>query len=179
MSMASQASKPYAAASMQPGGWTEIPEHELRLGSKIGGGAFKTVYRGEWRGTPVAIGSLISENASQADIDDLRKELQLLQSLHHPNVVQLLGAVTDPRARALLIVTELMDRGSLYDCIYKQKSDWRRHKGDIMCDVVSGLNFLHQSQVAHRDIKTLNILVDNKYTAKLTDFGLSRKKNGG
>eukprot|EP00294_Goniomonas_avonlea_P017723 CAMPEP_0114560308 /NCGR_PEP_ID=MMETSP0114-20121206/11390_1 /TAXON_ID=31324 /ORGANISM="Goniomonas sp, Strain m" /LENGTH=675 /DNA_ID=CAMNT_0001745845 /DNA_START=219 /DNA_END=2246 /DNA_ORIENTATION=+ len=155
----------------------EIDYTELKISNKIGGGSYKTVFIGSWRGTRVAIGQLSKAAAEQTDLDEFRHELHLLAQLRHPNIVTLLGASTSPEAPAMCVVTELMSRGSLYDVIHKNKLPLSQQvKWEIMVDMCRGLNFLHHSQVWHRDIKSLNILIDDKYTAKLTDFGLSKKK---
>lgn len=75
-------------------------------------------------------------------------------------MVLLIGAVTDLRADAMCIVTELMSKGSLYDVVHKRKEPLTVALRLGICkDMCNGLNFLHHSGVSHRDIKSLNILV--------------------
>jgi serine/threonine protein kinase len=79
-------------------------------------------------------------------------------------------------------VMEFMDRGSLYDLL---RNETVLIDGEqilpILRDVTSGVRFLHASTppVLHGDLKAQNILVDSKFRAKVSDFGLSQKKRLG
>merc|ERR1712165_509508 len=75
-----------------------------------------------------------------------------------------------------------MDLGSLYDLIHNETVPIR---GDVLLpmlrDIAQGMRFLHVADppVIHGDLKAQNILVDNKFRAKVADFGLSQKKQVG
>jgi serine/threonine protein kinase len=77
--------------------------------------------------------------------------------LRHPNIVQFLGACCEPE---FCLITEFMDRGSLFDVIGTEQLSWRR-KVDMTMDIVRGMVYLHTRNppIIHRDIKSLNILV--------------------
>ena len=81
-----------------------------------------------------------------------------------------------------MLVMEYMDHGSLYDILHNETIIL---EGDlilpILRDVAQGLRFLHAAdpQVIHGDIKSQNVLVDNRFRAKVADFGLSAKKTVG
>ena len=91
------------------------------------------------------------------------------------------GAVVEKR-RDPLLVMEFMDRGSLSDLLHNETVDIDGEQIlPILRDVASGIRFLHASspRVLHGDLKARNILVDSKFRAKVTDFGLSQKKRVG
>ncbi|CAM9212307.1 unnamed protein product [Laminaria digitata] len=96
----------------------ELPFQKLELGELIGGGGFGQVYRGVWRGTPVAIKVLVP--VAQRELDDelaadFSAEVLMLAALRHPNVCLFMGACMVPPNRA--IVTELLTRGSLWEAL--------------------------------------------------------------
>jgi serine/threonine protein kinase len=89
--------------------------------------------------------------------------------LRHPNILLFLGACLSPK---ICIITELMPRGSLRDVVRSQQLNWTR-KLNLAIEITRGLQYLHSQSppVLHRDLKTLNILVDESFHIKLADFG--------
>ncbi|KAL6078981.1 Ephrin type-A receptor 6 [Balamuthia mandrillaris] len=77
--------------------FTEIDPKDLILGEELGSGAFGKVYKGQWRGAPVAVKTFDHfklQEADQATIMEIREEAQMMQKLsNHPNVVKFVGAV--------------------------------------------------------------------------------------
>jgi serine/threonine protein kinase len=69
-----------------------------------------------------------------------------------------------------------MPRGSLYN-VHKNEGPlpWST-RIKIAVDIASGLEYLHERKIIHRDVKSLNVLLDNDYNAKICDFGLSKVK---
>ena len=132
---------------------------------QLGGGAQGMVFRGTWKGIQVAV-----KKCLQPDPRDIRILLSLGT---HSNVIQLYGVVIEDIS--CLIVTELVKGGSLYDILYEQKktpSDDQRSYW--MKDIAMGMGFLHHQGIAHRDLKSGNVLLGNRMTAKLCDFGTAR-----
>ena len=132
---------------------------------RLGGGAQGMVFRGTWRGIQVAV-----KKCLQPDPRDVRILLSLGS---HPNVIQLYGVVVEDIS--CLIITELVKGGSLFDFIHKQKkvpSDDQRSYW--MKDIAMGMGFLHHQGIAHRDLKSGNVLLGDRMTAKLCDFGTAR-----
>merc|ERR1712054_697262 len=84
------------------------------------------------------------------------------------------GACIKP---SLCMVLEYCSRGSLFDCLNRVEEDitWSRVL-KIASDMLKGINCLHswKPQIVHRDLKSLNLLVDENWTVKVCDFGLSR-----
>ncbi|CAN6461883.1 unnamed protein product [Victoria cruziana] len=109
-----------------------------------------------------------------------QSEIKFLGRLSHPNLVQLLGYCFDDNE--LLLVYEYMQRGNLENHLFRRGSamellSWRVRL-NILIGAGRGLAFLHQAdgQVIYRDFKASNILLDQNFNAKISDFGLA--KNG-
>lgn len=146
----------------------------LTLGEKIGEGGFGVVYKGTYRFGPAAIKQLQIDNLSSEAEEEFNKEAKIMSELHHPNIVHFYGYCTVPRC----LVMEYMPKGSLFKVLHNKSEplDWNI-RIRIATDIASGLAFLHSKQIWHRDIKSLNVLLDANMGARLTDFGLSKVKN--
>lgn len=145
----------------------------LKLGKELGRGGFGVVYAAEWRNEPVAVKQLLLQQITDDARRDFMKEASLLAGLRHPRVVQLFGI--SEHSRSLSMVLELMENGSLYKHLHSSdKPDLPKRKV-IARDITSGLVYLHghTPQILHRDLKSLNVLIDANFRAKLSDFGLS------
>ncbi|KAI3471857.1 hypothetical protein Pfo_028510 [Paulownia fortunei] len=163
-----------------------IPWSDLVLKERIGAGSFGTVHRAEWNGCDVAVKILMEQDFHAERFKEFLREVAIMKRLRHPNIVLFMGAVTEPPN--LSIVTEYLSRGSLYRLLHKpgakETMDERRRLSmayDVVCIQIllqRGMNYLHKHNppIVHRDLKSPNLLVDRKYTVKVSDFGLSRLK---
>jgi len=142
---------------------------------KIGGGGFGDVYRGTWNFAPVAVKVLHQQHLSPDVQSEFQREASLMVGLRHPNIIQLYGVCLEPGHYGM--VMELMPKGSLFDVLHNadERLDWKI-RWEIGMDVGQGLSVLHAQGILHRDLKSLNVLLDGNLRAKLTDFGLSRVK---
>ncbi|XP_076960262.1 mitogen-activated protein kinase kinase kinase 1-like [Bidens hawaiensis] len=144
-------------------------------GDFLGSGSFGTVYEGfDEMGHFFAVKEvslLDSGSQGKQSILQLEQEISLLSQFHHDNIVRYLGTDTDDGK--LYIFLELVTKGSLaklyqkYELRDSQVSAYTRQ-------ILSGLNYLHERKVVHRDIKCANILVDASGSVKLADFGLAK-----
>lgn len=153
----------------------QIDYTTLNLGKELGKGSFGVVYKGNYQfGGIVAIKQLYPNNLGQESDEEFNREALMMSQLHHPNIIHFYGYCSIPKC----LVMEYMPKGSLFDVLQdkKQALDWGVRMR-IAIDMVSGLAFLHSKGILHRDIKSLNVLLDEHDKAKLTDFGLSRVKN--
>ncbi|KAI4351011.1 hypothetical protein L6164_005405 [Bauhinia variegata] len=156
----------------------EIPWEEITLGERIGLGSYGEVYRGEWRGTEVAVKRFLDQDISGESLEEFKSEVQLMKRMRHPNVVLFMGAVIRPPN--LSIVTEFLPRGSLYRLIHRPNNQLDERKRLRMAlDAARGMNYLHTCSptIVHRDLKSPNLLVDKNWVVKVCDFGLSRMKH--
>lgn len=110
--------------------------------------------------------------SNDKDIDDLTKEIKLLASIQHPNIVMYYGCKKLPKV--LMIYMEYVDMGSLEDLIKQYGSFPEDVTAKYTEQILEGLDYLHSHGVIHRDIKTANILVDTKGAVKISDFGSAR-----
>eukprot|EP01098_Paradermamoeba_levis_P008906 TRINITY_DN3677_c0_g2_i1.p1 TRINITY_DN3677_c0_g2~~TRINITY_DN3677_c0_g2_i1.p1 ORF type:complete len:359 (+),score=58.10 TRINITY_DN3677_c0_g2_i1:467-1543(+) len=144
-------------------------------GGKIGEGGSAAIRKGTWGGTTVAIKFIDGESSfSQLEF---KQELEILASLHHPNIVQLLGYCHDHQHGRFLLVMELIRGGDLAQLIADQAQPLPLSLVlSFSLSAALGMVFLHKRLVIHRDLKPANLLVANKEEGmvKVTDFGLSK-----
>lgn len=144
---------------------------------KLGAGAFGTVYRAKWMGTEVALKILDSSDYTPDEYREFLAEISMMSNLRHPNVLIMLGGSLVPPN--LYFVTEYMRQGSLDKLLNMLPNLSWRVRLQIALDIARGLYYLHHQSppILHRDLKSLNILIDEHFRAKLADFGLSADKS--
>ncbi|XP_071708021.1 wall-associated receptor kinase-like 20 [Rutidosis leptorrhynchoides] len=142
----------------------------------LGVGGFGEVYKGVMDdGTHVAV--KCAKLGNTKSIEQVLNEVRILCQVNHKNLVNLLGCCVELEQPCL--VYEYIPNGSLFDHLHnrnKQPLTWSQRLG-ISRDTAQGLEYLHfcaSPPIYHRDIKSSNILLDNKLKAKVADFGLSR-----
>ncbi len=150
-----------------------IKYSDLKLGKKLGQGGFGVVYQGIWRMTDVAIKELIPERLTPESSEEFEVEAQTMKNLRHPNIVQFYGFCVSPK---YCIVMEYMPNGSLFHLLHNNQTLQWDMRMRIAIEMAKGLIYLHEENIVHRDIKSLNVLLDEHYKARLTDFGLSKVK---
>ncbi|KAL8515115.1 hypothetical protein ACS0TY_013997 [Phlomoides rotata] len=166
------------AAEKKPEEW-EIDWRLLKIGEKIAAGSCGDLYRGVYFGEDVAVKVLRSEHLNNSLEVEFAQEIAILRHVQHANVVRFVGACT--KLPHLSIVTEYMPRGSLYDYLHKNHLVLKPPQLlKFVIDVCKGMEYLHQMNVIHRDLKTANLLMDTCNVVKVADFGVARfQKNGG
>jgi len=113
-------------------------------------------------------------------LEDFRREVDIMLNLHHPNILLFMGACTKPGN--LMIVTELMPKGSVEDLIHDSKAPLSFQQRMMFAkETALGMNWLHQLKpiFLHLDLKPANLLVDHNWTVKIADFGMSQVKGAG
>lgn len=154
-----------------------IDYDDLEIVEPLARGNFAEVHRGFWRGINVAIKTLYQTQMQHTELKQFENEVELLRQLHHPNIVLFIGACM--QAPHFSIVMEFMTQGSLYHVIHSDREITLHRKFLMGRDIARGMLYLHSHKpsIVHRDLKSLNILVDDSLNLKVTDFGLSCKVN--
>ncbi|BAD45065.1 putative receptor serine/threonine kinase PR5K [Oryza sativa Japonica Group] len=159
----------------------QLQEATDQFRDKLGEGGFGSVFLGQIGDERVAVKRL---DRNGQGMREFLAEVQTIGSIHHINLVRLIGFCAEKSQR--LLVYEHMPKGSLDRWIYHQQGaaifpsvpplDWQtRYK--IITQVAKGLSYLHEEctkRIAHLDVKPQNILLDDKFNAKLSDFGLCK-----
>jgi len=157
-----------AAADAEGVGYKEIIFEQ-----PIGAGSFGAVWRGSCRGDVVAIKACRVGDAKEGAM--LLREIRYLQKLRHPRLVSFLGFCNRPPHIYLLM--EFMSGGSLHAVLFGPPSKRARlsfeKKSSMALQVAEGLAYLHELNVVHRDLKTMNIVLDVDLSCKICDFGLT------
>ncbi|KAJ3704174.1 hypothetical protein LUZ61_007879 [Rhynchospora tenuis] len=145
----------------------------------LGGGGSGDVYKGKLNGETVAIKKLKGNFVD--GMVNIAKEVSLLYSLEHANLVKLLGFCSD--AGHYLLVYEFIQNGDLNSYLKDKKKreelTWEL-RFYIIYGIAKGLSYLHlglKDPIIHRDLKPANVLLDENYNAKIADFGISKKFN--
>ncbi|XP_074557270.1 putative serine/threonine-protein kinase PBL3 [Curcuma longa] len=162
-----------------------IATRYFRSESLIGEGGFGLVYKG-W----IDEQTLAPSKSASAMVVAVKKlkpdgfqghkewltEVNYLGQLHHPNLVKLIGFCSEGDNR--LLVYEFMPKGSLEDQLFFKKGPatlpWET-RIKVAIQAARGLSFLHdECKIIYRDVKASNILLDNDFNVKLSDFGLAK-----
>ncbi|XP_071694606.1 leucine-rich repeat receptor protein kinase HPCA1-like [Rutidosis leptorrhynchoides] len=142
----------------------------------IGSGGYGKVYKGTLNtGQVVAI-----KRAQQGSLQgalEFKTEIELLSRIHHKNVVALVGFCYEQGEQ--MLVYEYISNGTLKDNLSGKSGmrlDWMKRL-KLALDSAKGLTYLHElanPPIIHRDVKSVNILLDDHLNAKVADFGLSK-----
>ncbi|KAJ4820297.1 Protein kinase superfamily protein [Rhynchospora pubera] len=144
--------------------------------NKLGSGGSADVYKGTINDTIVAIKKLHGNSVEQqVDVD---KEVHMLGSLEHENIVKLLGFCSEDGQ--YLLVYEYVQNGNLASYLNDENKRKNLNWGmrfNIINGIARGLFYLHhdsKDSVIHRDLKPENVLLDENHNAKIADFGISK-----
>ncbi|KAI3886707.1 hypothetical protein MKX03_011129 [Papaver bracteatum] len=157
--------------------YQELEEATNGFKDELGRGAFGIVYKGliEEMDSTTFIAVKRLDKVLREGEKEFKTEVSVIGQTHHKNLVRLLGFCDEGQHR--LLVYEFMSNSSLANHLFGiSKPDWNR-RIEIAFGISRGLMYLHEecsTQIIHCDIKPQNILLDDSFTARISDFGLSK-----
>ena len=194
----------------------EFDRDKLTVKEELGQGAFGKVMKGIVRGAvitseltttsgchlvktnktvpPLTVAvKMTKDHATEQEVLDLVKEIEIMKAVGgHVNIVNLLGACTQPAGQSLLAILEYAEHGNLRDYLRRRRGFCSRQSGDHLdtnteprpvglkemlsfaWQVARGMEFLATRRCVHRDLAARNVLIAKGGVAKVADFGLAR-----
>ena len=156
---------------------------ELQLDAVLGRGGSATVYKAYFLGEVVAAKvadlSALTVKERYVLMSELQHELALMARLPpNPHIVQVRGMCEDSAANRLIMLMQLAAGGSVRQMLDGSTVPLdTAHAVALLKDAATGMAFLHAKKVLHRDVKSLNLLLDEKGHVLVSDFGISKQSN--
>ena len=157
----------------------EIEKEKYEIGKILGKGAYATVKMVTNKITNEKYAMKIYDKEklnSDSKINTVIREIQILKNSNHENIVKLIEVINT--SKQILIIEELIEGISLreyYDKEIRGQKGISEHKSiifkKIFKQIFSAMDYLHKNNIAHRDIKLENILINKNYLIKILDFG--------
>lgn len=161
--------------------YKKIKKYSDNFSQEIGQGGFGSVFKAKLPNNCIVAVKILDE--TEQSETQFMNEVQTVGQIHHQNLVRLLGFCFEQSSRALIY--EFMENGSLNKYIHRniddgmQRLSWNQ-LSEIALGTASGMAYLHEecrSRILHCDIKPHNILLDEKFQPKVSDFGLAQMVN--
>ncbi|KAJ8770882.1 hypothetical protein K2173_021797 [Erythroxylum novogranatense] len=157
--------------------YNELLEATDGFKEELGRGAFGVVYKGAlWIGSSVLVAVKKLHHVMQEDgLKEFKTEVNVIGQTHHKNLVRLLGFCDEGEQH--LLVYECLSNGSLSSFLFGEMRPSWSMRIPIVFGIARGLLYLHEecsTQIIHCDIKPQNILLDDYYNARISDFGLAK-----
>ncbi|KAK3597561.1 hypothetical protein CHS0354_018155 [Potamilus streckersoni] len=146
------------------------------IGKTLGKGSFavvKSAYDVNRR-IKVAVKIILKKEANQEYLNKfLPREMDTMRICNHPNLISVYQLI-ETTSRHFFIM-EFTEKGDLLELIKQQKYIEENLAGRWFTQLYDGITYLHDRSIAHRDIKCENLLLDQHYTLKVSDFGFSKQ----
>ncbi|KYQ90099.1 filamin/ABP280 repeat-containing protein [Tieghemostelium lacteum] len=149
-----------------------IVPQDVEMQQEVGRGVSGVVWKGKWEGLTVAIKTFNEDNLGFNEREFL-SEATIMSILRHENVVHCIGG-SRTQGR-MFLVSDYFERGSLYKIIHANEIPLSYVKIiHIALQAARGMQYLHSLGIIHRDLKSGNLLIDNHWNVRISDFGVSR-----
>lgn len=112
-----------------------------------------------------------SKLTGRKDEINVEREIAIMQKLKHPNIIQLLTVINAPTA--VYLIMDYVNGMDLFDHIISKSKLTEKEAQSVFIQIISGINYMHENGICHRDIRLENILVDKDLNIKIIDFGYS------
>ena len=143
--------------------------------TKVGEGGMGLVSLGEWQGKQVALKKIklnYNEKGNNILLKKFINEINIIASMRHPNILLYMGTTIDENN--YYMITEYLPKGSLYEYLHhKRKKLTEKQKIKIALQIAIAIQYIHSRKILHCDLKSSNVLLDENFKIKLSDFGLS------
>mmetsp|Transcript_19750 Transcript_19750/g.19862 ORF Transcript_19750/g.19862 Transcript_19750/m.19862 type:complete len:377 (+) Transcript_19750:111-1241(+) len=154
---------------------------KYKIGDTLGEGAFSVVKLATDKQTNarVAVKCINRTNLPPEDEVSLRQEVEILKSLHHPNVVKCYDFFEEEKY--FYVIMEILEGGELFDRIVKKTFYNEKDARDLVFILLSAIKYCHDRGIVHRDLKPENLLLktaNDDADIKLADFGFAVRDNG-
>ncbi|XP_063938518.1 rust resistance kinase Lr10-like [Daucus carota subsp. sativus] len=163
--------------------YADIKKITNEFNVKLGEGGYGSVFKGQISNDVVVAVKILNDKlGAKGSGEDFINEVGTIGLVHHVNVVRLVGYCADGCRRAL--VHEFQPNNSLEKFVYRKNRNqgflgWEKMQ-NIALGIAKGIEYLHQGcaqRILHFDIKPHNILLDQNFTPKISDFGLAKLCN--
>jgi serine/threonine protein kinase len=149
-----------------------IKSEHLKVGDRLGQGAFSSVWKGVWDNSGVKVDVAI-KMISINEVGVLVREYQSLVKMKHPNIIRLYGISIE---KQIMLVEELAPFGCLLDRLVREGYHINLEVIKSYCvQIAEGMNYLSRHKVVHRDLAARNVLLSEPEKVKICDFGMARK----
>uniref|UniRef100_A0A6N2K8S7 non-specific serine/threonine protein kinase n=1 Tax=Salix viminalis TaxID=40686 RepID=A0A6N2K8S7_SALVM len=156
--------------------YKELAEATNDFKDELGRGGFGVVYKGTIQaGSTKVVAVKKLTRVVQDGEKEFKTEVQVIGQTHHKNLARLLGFCDEGQNR--LLVYEFLSNGTLANFLFGSLRPSWKQRTQIAFGIARGLLYLHEecgTQIIHCDIKPQNILLDDYYNARISDFGLAK-----
>jgi len=162
---------------------------KYQLGEALGSGNFAVVKKAKNKSykagkagdedIPQEVAVKIIDKAKVEDMEDIKREIEIMSQIKHPNVIRLYEIFDEPKKMNLIM--ELVTGGELFDKVVAKGSYTEAEAATCLNTLCDALSHLHAEKIVHRDLKPENILYANERDdapLKVADFGLARQLSG-
>ncbi|XP_068190086.1 tyrosine-protein kinase JAK2-like [Antennarius striatus] len=167
---------PWAFEKQEP---TQFEERHLIFLKQLGKGNFGSVEMCRYDPLQDSTGEVVAvkklQHSTTEHLRDFEREIEILKSLQHENIVKYKGVCYSAGRRNLRLIMEYLPYGSLRDYLIKHKDHFDSNKLlHYAWQICKGMDYLAIKRYIHRDLATRNILVESEMRVKIGDFGLTK-----